>query len=321
MTAIKQVAVTRTQHLRSLASYLDTSNERHEACARGSQNLADDRDWADEMDRTREAHGHNSPARKGARVTYMYHQILAFNPDDCSMNGGRMDARACMDYAADYVRRRYPDQEAVWTLHREHSKDGTDRWAVHIGINRTNLATGRRLDEGPARKARASRIATVREMDAEYGLRQLTRGKRNSRTHGRQRSQGERKAQKALVMEAKSQGRDPIPTQNERVRRAVARSIEETRLSQGVSDPEAEFRRRLATRGITLASSATGDYQYRWREGNAVRKVNGIHLGEIRMRGGRVFRFSRGAVRAALGMERYLARQAEREREEEGRGR
>lgn len=319
MTVIKQVAVTRTQHLRSLANYLDTSNERHKACARGSQNLADDRNWAAEMEGTREAHGHNKPARKGAHVTYMYHQIIGFNPDECSMNGGKMDERACMKYAAEYVRRRYPDQEAVWTLHREHSRDGTDRWAVHIGINRTNLATGRRLDEGPARKARASRVAAIREMDREFGLRQLTRGKRNSRTHARQRSREERKAQAALVREAESEGRDPIPTQNERVRRAVARSIEETRSHGETKDPEEEFRRRLATRGIALGTSASGDYQYRWREGEATRKVNGIRLGEIRTRGGRVFRFSRGAVRAMLGLERQLRRQAEREEEERGR--
>lgn len=242
MTAIKQVAVTRTQHLRSLESYLGASNERHKACARGSQNLADDHDWANEMDRTREAHGHNKPARRGAGVTYMYHQILAFNPDDCSMNGGKMDERACMGYAAEYIRRRYPDQEVVWTLHREHSKDGTDRWAVHIGINRTNLVTGRRLDEDPARKARASRVATVREMDAKYGLRQLTRGKRNSRTHGRQRSQGERKAQKALVMEAKPK----------------AETLSPRRTKESVVPSPARLRRRGPARGSRTRRRSSG---------------------------------------------------------------
>ncbi len=62
-----------------------------------------------------------------------------------------------MKYARDYVAERYPNQEVVMVLHRERCRsDGTDRYAVHLGINRSDLETGRRLDEGPARKAAAA---------------------------------------------------------------------------------------------------------------------------------------------------------------------
>ena len=104
MTAVKQVAITRMQHLKSLANYLDNTNERHVVAGHGSQNLVEERNWAREMDATREAYGHNRAARKGANNTFMYHQILAFNPSECSMNGGKMDERACLEYAREYVR-------------------------------------------------------------------------------------------------------------------------------------------------------------------------------------------------------------------------
>ena len=41
MTAIKQVAVTSSQHMKSLSGYLDRSSERHDALDLDSQNLND----------------------------------------------------------------------------------------------------------------------------------------------------------------------------------------------------------------------------------------------------------------------------------------
>lgn len=96
-------------------------------------------------------------------------------------------------YARDYVALRYPDQEVVSVLHLEECRgDGSRRFACHLGVNRSDLATGLRLDEGPARRAAAARAATVRALDERYGLRQLERGRANSRAHARQPSRAER---------------------------------------------------------------------------------------------------------------------------------
>lgn len=83
----------------------------------------------------------------------MCHQVIAFNPDECDINGGKMTPARCMEFAREWVEGRYPDQEAVWVLHRERcAADGTRRYAVHVGINRTNLETGRRLNEGRSKQ-------------------------------------------------------------------------------------------------------------------------------------------------------------------------
>ena len=180
MTAIKQKAVCSPGHWKNVAKYLD--DER--ALARASQNLADESRWAAEMDATREAYGHNAPGKKGAKCTYAYHQVLAFNPDECSCNGGRMTPEACMEYARQYVEGRYGAYEAAWVLHLEHcAADGTDRYAVHMVVNRTNLETGRRLNEGRSKNAKIERANAVRDMDAKWGLAQMREGERNCRIH------------------------------------------------------------------------------------------------------------------------------------------
>lgn len=48
------------------------------------------------MARTRKSFGHDKPARAGAKNTIMYHQVLAFLPEECSCNGGKMTTDACM---------------------------------------------------------------------------------------------------------------------------------------------------------------------------------------------------------------------------------
>lgn len=87
----------------------------------------------------------------------MQHQVIGFNPDECSCNGGPMTPSRCMEYARDYIAKRYPNQEIVIVLHEERCRsDGSARFAAHLAINRTDLETGRRLNDGPARAAAKS---------------------------------------------------------------------------------------------------------------------------------------------------------------------
>lgn len=138
--------------------------------------------------------GENSrPGREGAAVTYMYHHVIGFNPDERSCNGGSMTLEKCMQFAREWVQGRYPNQEAVWVLHKEHcAADSTDRYAVRVGINRTDLETGNRLHEGLGRAAKVARANAMREMDARWGLRQLEKGQRNSRVHAMQPTKAEK---------------------------------------------------------------------------------------------------------------------------------
>ena len=310
MTAIKQKSVCSRQHLASIKKYLDWGREK--ALAHDTLNIADEGRWFEEMDDTREAYGHNAPGKVGARCTYMQHQIIGFNPDECDLNGGAMTAGRCMAYARDYVAERYPDQEVVIVLHKEHCRaDGTDRYAVHLGINRTNLTTGRRLDEGPARKAAAARVRTVRALDGRYGLAQLERGKTNSRTHARQPGRAEK--------EAAARDRS-VKTENQRVREAVARRVEEVGRMPRCDDRMAEFGRRLESDGIRLARGARGGLQYRYRSKalGRVRKISGAALGfAVNRATGRVMRFTLRGIRVAMA----LAREMARDERENGRGR
>lgn len=307
MTAIKQKSVTSRRHLARLRDYLDW--DRDKALAHDTQNVIDGRRWFEEMDETREALGHNRPGRAGAKCTYMQHQIIAFNPDECSCNGGGMTPERCMDYARDYVRTRYPDQEAVIVLHLELCRaDGTERFAAHIGINRSDLATGRRLDEGPARKAAAARVKTVRELDARYGLRQLERGRANSMVHARQAGPAERDMARRGEAER---------SENARVRAAVARRVEEVGRLPECPDRIGELSRRLARDGITLARASNGSLQYRFRSESLgrERRVNGGRLGFARSRStGRVVRFTLRGVTEAMRLVWEISREQERER-------
>lgn len=260
------------------------------------------------MDETREAAGHNAPGKAGSKCTYMQHQIIGFNPDECSCNGGKMTPELCMDYAREYVRARYPNQEVVIVLHEEHCKgDGTRRYAAHVGINRTNIETGRRLDEGSARQAASARVGTIRELDRRYGLKQMERGKSNSHVHGRQPGHAERD------MARKGQA---WRSENARVRATVARRIEEVSRVTGCRDPMGELKRRLAKDGITLSRSKDGSLQYRFysKSLGGVRKVNGARLGFARnARTGKIIRFTARGIGAAIRLARKIEYEQERE--------
>ena len=67
--------------------------------------------------------------KAGVRRCYMQHQILAFNPGECSCNGGKMTPERCMECARDYLRARYLDQERVIVLHLKRCRETQRRHA------------------------------------------------------------------------------------------------------------------------------------------------------------------------------------------------
>lgn len=292
MTAIKQVSVHSARHLKNVESYLDW--HRDKALAHDTFNIIDEDRAFIEMDETRRSAGHDVPGKANSRWTPIEHQVVAFNADECSCNGGKMTPELCMKYAREYVRTRYEDYESVLVLHLEHcASDNTDRYCCHIAINRSNILSGLRLDEGPARQAAKARVATIRSLDQKYGLKQLERGKANSRVHGRQPGTAERD------MARKGQAER---SENERVRRTVAKRIEEVGRMPDCPDRMAELSRRLARDGIKLKRSKGGDLQYRFHSKSlgGERRVNGARLGYVtHRRTGRTIRFTyHGVLRA-----------------------
>lgn len=189
MTIAKVKSVSSAAHGENLGRYIDSEK----AIMRESRFIADEKNWAREMERTREMYGHDTPSREGAKNVTQYHQIIAFNPDECALNGhGGMTPEDCMDYAREFLEREYAAQEAVMVLHREHCKaDGTDRYAVHIAVNRTDLETGKRYHNGTPEQAKARQAELAKTLDRERGLRAVERG-RNSRDHEKQPTRAER---------------------------------------------------------------------------------------------------------------------------------
>lgn len=282
MTAIKQVSISSAKHEANVARYLN--DER--ALARSSQNIVDESKWAQEMARTRQAYGHDVPSRAGSSNVVLVHQVIAFNPDDASINGGKMTAERCMAYVAEYVRARYPDHEAVWVLHREHCKaDGTDRFAVHIVVNRTNLETGKRLHEGRSANAKVERANAIRDMDAKWGLSQLRAGERNSRVHARQPSRAEREMEARGIASGKSA-----------IREAVRGHVRDIAREGHAGNRLRELARRLDADGIKMSPTKRGKIMF---ERNGL-KVSAVKLG----RG-----FSAEAIAKGLGMEPAARRQ------------
>lgn len=108
-----------------------------------------EKNWFDQMDATREKHGHNIPSSKSSENGIIFYQSLHFDPKDCDINGGIMTPEMCMYYAEKYTEGQYDNHEIIYALHKEHCEaDGTDRYAVHMAINRTDLVTGRRYFRG-----------------------------------------------------------------------------------------------------------------------------------------------------------------------------
>lgn len=300
--------------MKALSGYLDRASEKHDVLDFDSQNLNDPDRWADEFARTRAAYGHDRAAKRGCKNTVCYHHILGFNPDECDVNGGRLTRADCMGYAREWCGRWYPNQECAWALHLEKAPDGTERYAVHIAINRTDLSTGKRLDEGRASRQKALHAKRVRAMDEERGLRQMERGVRNSRTHARQQSRGEQRAREAGRAEDAA-----FRTDLDRVRDAVRSSVAEVR----AGDSENRMRdlaRSLEAKGVGMHMSSDKKHPRRevvfdYVPSNAKtapgrtegrperRKISGPRLG----RG-----YSLSGLEAALGVGRVAVRAMER---------
>ena len=290
MTIIKQVAVSSPRHMANLAKYLNDDR----VLARSSQNLFNEGNWEREFEETRRAYGHDAPSRAGAANTVAFHQVIAFNPDECSVNGGPMTPERCMEFAGEWIRNRYPNQEAVWVLHREKCHtDGTERLAVHVAINRTALSTGRRLSEGRSKNAKIARANAMRDMDRKWGLRQVKANERNSRMHARQPTRAEKEMVKRWTLSDKQY-----------IREAVKASVKEVNQHPQKNNVRA-LAQALDRKGVAMTVSKSGkDFTFERKRSGL--KVNGVKLG----RG-----FSQAGLTHALGME--AVRQMERSAEEE----
>lgn len=95
-----------------------------------------------------------------------------------------MTPDACMAYAEQWLAKHYPHQQVIVALHEESDKAGK-RYAVHMAINRTDLLTGKRCETG-GRHGKFERAAWVRELDKDWNLTQLEKGKKNSKIRDRQ---------------------------------------------------------------------------------------------------------------------------------------
>ena len=241
MTIIKQKSVISERHAANVRAYLNDKD----AVLRDTWNLSSQKNWFAEMDRTREKFGHNKPLRNGTKSALLWHQILAFLPEECSCNGGEMTPELCMEYAKEWVCTRYPNQQVAFALHEESDKNGK-RYAVHMAINRSDLMTHKRLDEGRGRQAAHRRAQAVREMDAEWGLQQVTEGEQNSKIRPRMRS-NERKTDVERIMTE----RGPEVSYKNNLRRLVDRAIRKT---PGVVNMETFFNQMKAW-GVHLSIS------------------------------------------------------------------
>lgn len=316
MTAFKQIAICHASHMKSLSGYLDRASEKHDVLDFDSQNLNDPDRWADEFARTRAAYGHDKAAKKGCKNTVCYHQILGFNPDECDLNGGKLSKADCMDYARDWVSRHYPNQEAAWALHLEKAPDGTGRYAVHIAINRTDLSTGKRLDEGRASRQKTLHAKRVRTMDEERGLKQMERGVRNSKTHARQQTRGEQRTREAGRAEEAT-----YKTDLDRVREAVRESAAEVAAS-GSGNKMRDLAASLEAKGIGMHMSADKahprrevvfDYEPSRRSAGSAARASESRPERRKVSGPRLGRgYSLAGLEAALGVGKAAALVAER---------
>lgn len=180
MTVIKQKRVSSERYAKNVRKYINGKD----AIVRGGWNIEWSDHWFSKMDRTRKVFHHDKPSRAGVKNVIMLHQILAFLPEECSCNGGKMTPDACLAYAKQWLAKHYPHQQVILALHEESDKAGK-RYAVHMAINRTDLLTGKRCETG-GRRGKFGRASWVREMDKDWNLTQLEKGKRNSKIRDRQ---------------------------------------------------------------------------------------------------------------------------------------
>lgn len=241
MTIIKQKGVMSERHATNVRAYLNDKD----AVMRDTWNLVFPKRWFAEMEQTRRDFGHDKAARGGARNTIMYHQILAFLPEECSCNGGPMTPELCMRYAYEWVVTRYPNQQVAFALHEESDKNGK-RYAVHMAINRSDLITKKRLDEGRGRRAANARAQAVRKLDAEWGLQQVEEGVQNSVIRPRSKS-NERKPDVERIMTE----RDDDSSYKNNLRYLIDHAIEKV---PEVTDLDS-FKRQMRDWGVSMSVS------------------------------------------------------------------
>ena len=103
------------------------------------------------------------------------------------------DGRSALETLPLSIESHGPVQYIVLMLGTNDCKaDKTHRYAVHIVINRTDLSTGKRLDEGRGKSAKVKRASRIRDLDHEWGLKQVVEGERNSSVHKKQPSRIEK---------------------------------------------------------------------------------------------------------------------------------
>ena len=180
MTVIKQKRVSSERYAKNVRKYINGKD----AIVRGGWNIEWSDHWFSKMDRTRKVFHHDKPSRAGVKNVIMLHQILAFLPEECSCNGGKMTPDACLAYAEQWLAKHYPHQQVILALHEESDKAGK-RYAVHMAINRTDLLTGKRCETG-GRHGKYERASWARELDKDWSLAQLEKGKKNSKIRDRQ---------------------------------------------------------------------------------------------------------------------------------------
>ena len=180
MTVIKQKSVSSERYAKNVRKYINGKD----AIVGGGWNIEWSDHWFSKMDRTRKVFHHDKPSRAGVKNVIMLHQILAFLPEECSCNGGKMTPDACLAYAEQWLAKHYPHQQVILALHEESDRAGK-RYAVHMAINRTDLLTGKRCETG-GRHGKFERAAWVRELDKNWNLTQLEKGKKNSKIRDRQ---------------------------------------------------------------------------------------------------------------------------------------
>ena len=214
-----------------------------------------------------------------------------------------MTPERCMDYARDYIQTRYGTHECLIVLHREHcGSDGTDRFSAHVAVNRSDLATGLRLNEGPRARRRnhAPRPCAPSTRSMASSSSNVAR-----RTPACTAGSPERRS-------ATWPARDRLSApRTERVRRAVAKRIEEV----GVYPPaQTAWPSSAPPRAGRHQAQALQERQpsnrFHSKSLGGERKMNGAKLGYVtHRRTGRTIRFTyHGVMRAIkLCMRSYTA--------------
>lgn len=200
MTAMKCIGV-RSASFAGLQRYIERDEK---FMGRRTLNIADEAEWAREMDATAAIEG--VPGRTKTRG---YHIVLGFRPDQVTtrLRDGSVDVGRfawCLDYAEEFCRRQMPGLQCAIGAHLETSDaDGSERIAVHIVASRSVLdefaypdkaghvaRAGTLFDRSPS--VVRSQIACVRSLDDECGLKQLRRGRNVADRRARGRTGKER---------------------------------------------------------------------------------------------------------------------------------